>query len=179
MKKSHYLILILVFMIVQCSPQGNKNKSNEIVAETIRSIEIEGLSLGMDFSKAREQVFELFEQSGLGSDIQTKIESNKAEIYTEKDFSIVSIEIQKNQEDKLSCIEFSSDATNLFLNATNLNADSFVKKFAEKYKLPEMNPAKDEIVGYTYWKYESKDGWYIKINDAKYLIIEKINPVIE
>lgn len=179
MKKLPYLIIILVLIISQCSPKGSNNESNEVASEAIRLVEIKGLSLGMDFSKAREQIFELFKQSGLGSGIEGVIESNKVEIYSEKDFSIISIEIWKNEEDKLSHIEFSSDATNLFLNATDLNAESFVREFTENYNLPVMKQAKDETVGYTYWLYESNEGWYIKINDAKYLIIEKINPVIE
>ncbi len=68
----------------------------------------------------------------------------------------------------------SSDATNKFFHATNINAENFAKEFAGNFGLPAMKPEKHER--YTYWKYESKEGWYIKINDAKYITIETIKP---
>lgn len=177
MRKTIFLISILIFFIVQCSPKSETKESNATNNE--KRLVVKGLSLGMDFGKAREQVLKLFEEVGFTSEIETEIEANKTEVRVGDyfiDSSIICVSIWKDQGNKLSKIEMSSDATNKFFNATNINAEDFVKEFASNYSVPAMKPEKDEIVGYTYWKYESKDGWYIKINDAKYITIETIKP---
>jgi len=174
MRKTIFLITILIFFIVQCSPKSETKESNTINNE--KRLVVKGLSLGMDFGKARERVLKLFEDAGFTSEIETDIEADKTEVFIEDYLTIISIQIWKDKDNKLSKIEMSGYATNKFFNATNISAEGFVKEFAKNYNLPEMKPKKDEIVGYTYWKYESKEGWYIKINDAKYFIIETIKP---
>lgn len=174
MKKTIFLISILMFFIIQCSPKSETKESNATNNE--KRLVVKGLSLGMDFGKARGQVLKLFEDAGFTSEIETDIEADKTEIFVEDYLTIISIHIWKDEDNKLSKIEMSSDATNKFFNATNISAEDFVKEFAKNYNLPAMKPKKDEIVGYTYWKYESKEGWYIKINDAKYITIETIKP---
>ena len=174
MRKTIFLITILIFFIIQCSPKSETKESNAINNE--KRLVVKGLSVGLDFGKAREQVLKLFEDAGFTSEIETDIEADKTEIFVEDYLTIISIHIWKDKDNKLSKIEMSSDATNKFFNATNLNAEDFVKEFASNYSMPAMKPEKDEIVGYTYWKYESKEGWYIKINDAKYITIETIKP---
>lgn len=175
MKRTIFLISILIFFIVQCSPRNETKESSTKNNE--KKLVVKGLSLGMDYGKAREQVLKLFEEAGFTSEIEIEIESNKTEVRVGDyiaGYSIIWVCIWKDKENKLSKIEMSSDATNKFFHATNINAENFAKEFAGNFGLPAMKPEKDEILGYTYWKYESKDGWYVKINDAKYITIEKI-----
>ena len=67
----------------------------------------------------------------------------------------------------------SSYAVDAFFKAGEVKAEDFVKEFAKNYDLPEMTPSRDESDIYDLWKYESKDGWFVQINDAKYLIFGK------
>ncbi len=172
MRKTIFLISILIFFIIQCSPKCEAKESYVTYKE--KKLVVKGLSLSMDFGKAREQVLKLFEDAGFTSEIETNIEADNTEIFVEDYLTIISVHIWKDKDNKLSKIEMSSYATDKFFNATNISAEDFVKEFAKNYNLSAMKPEKDEIVGYTYWKYESEEGWYIKINDAKYIIIETI-----
>lgn len=129
----------------------------------------------MEFGKARELALKLFEDAGFSEEISTGINPDNTDIGVGIDSTRpIVITIWKDKNDFLSKVEMSTYAIDIFFNAKDLSAEEFVKEFAKYYGLPEMKPAKDETVGYTYWNYESNKGWHIGINDAKYLIFENI-----
>jgi hypothetical protein len=171
----------LILLGFSCSSNNGSTKQETqaqiIKSDNIDPITIKGFSLGMDYSKAREQAFKLFEENGYSKEIKTDItpESTDIIVYQTPDRPVV-ITIFKDKEEKLKKVEMSTFATNEFFKAALLSEADFVKEFTKSYGLPDLAPVKDSYM--TYWKYESKKGWYIKINDAKFITFGK-SPEIE
>jgi len=187
MKKTLVLSFVLFSLVfISCSsektPPQQGTSAPGVVEGSVKPITVKGFSLGMDFSKARENAIKLFEGVGFSKEISTEISQDKTEITVwETPDNPNTITIFKDKANKLDKVEMSSYAVNTFFKATSIEAADFVKEFSKNFGLPEMSETKDELVGYTYWKYESKTGWYVRINDAKYLIFgsgqEKAKPV--
>jgi len=175
MKLKSLLSIIVVFSFITVGCKSKKEMPALDSRKALDSISLKGLSLGMEFDKARESAIKLFEDAGFSKEIVPNINTDNTEIcVTKNENRPICISIWKDKNNFLRKVEMSTYATDTFFNAMDLSAEEFVKAFAKNYGLPEMKPAKDETVGYTYWNYESKKGWHIRINDAKYIIFEKI-----
>jgi hypothetical protein len=175
MKLKPILSIIVVFSFISI---GCKSKKETFTTDSLKvpdSISLKGLSLGMEFSKARELVLKLFEDAGFSKEIVPNINADNTEICVIKNEDRpICISIWKDKNNFLRKVEMSTYATDIFFSAKDLGAEEFVKEFAKNYGLPEIKPAIDKSVGYTYWNYDSKNGWQIRINDAKYIIFEII-----
>jgi hypothetical protein len=173
MKLKSILLVIIVFFFIAVGCKSKKETPAADSRKGLDSISLKGLSLGMEFGKARERAIKLFEDAGFSKEIVPNINADNTEICVMKnEYRPICISIWKDKNNFLRKVEMSTYATDIFFNAMDLSAEEFVKEFAKNYGLPEMKPAKDETVGYTYWDYESKNGWHIRINDAKYIIFE-------
>ena len=174
MKIRPILSIIVLFSFIAI---GCKSEKETPATESLKvpdSISLKGLSLGMDFSIAREQALKLFEDAGFSKEIMTEIKPDSTEFSVLKmPLEPIWIGIWKDEKGKLFRVQMSTYATETFFNAKDLSAEEFVKEFAKNYKLPNMKPNKNEP-WVTWWNYESKNNWRISINDAKYIKYETI-----
>jgi len=172
-----FLVCIALVLLGNCT--RGKGPANQASA---KHISVKGFTLGMDFAEARGNALKLFEEGDFDKAPTIEFIRDKTEMCLWlMDLRPVTIDLYKDDTDRLTKIEMSTYAVNAFFKAWDVKAADFVKEFAKNYELPGMASARDELDIYNLWKYESKDGWFVQINDAKYLKFgktpEKAKPV--
>jgi hypothetical protein len=185
LKRSGFFLLCAVLMLfgISCSseksPTKQEARSQEKKIKSLGPITVKGFSLGMEFSKAREVALKLFEEAGFSKEIKTEIKADSTEVTVWKDPNTpIWVSIWKDEKDELIKVEMSSDATETFFKAKGMSAEEFQKSFFNNYGIPDVTRT---VTYMTVWKYESPKGWFVQLNDAKYLIFgknpEKVKPV--
>ena len=160
-------IALLLFADCKQSKSNNRQASKE-------SITIKGFKLGMNFTEAQGNALRLFEEAGFNKGPRVEFVKDHTEISLElSELRPVVISLFKDDANLLARVEMSSYATDAFFKASEVKAEDFAKELADSYRLPEMVKGRDELNIYTLWRYESKDGWFVQVNDAKYLIFGK------